>query len=66
MIKPKKKTKKEIELEFMDSMYHLIQIKPPQGFHIEGFKLLTISGRIEEATQMINKYIEEQNAREKN
>lgn len=57
----KKKTKTQIKSEFIDAMFRLIQTCPPEDFNTFGFKLLANSGRIDDATDIINNFINEFN-----
>lgn len=60
-IKKKKKTKTQIKDEFVDSMFRLIQTCPPEDFPIFGFKILSRAGRLEDATDIVNNFINEIN-----
>lgn len=59
MAKSKKTDGRAAELAFMDALFRLVQACPPEGFNIIGFQLLGASGRLFDATELVNKYVDE-------
>lgn len=57
----KKKTKTQIKSEFIDAMFRLIQTCPPEDFNTFGFVILANCGRLDEATELVNNFINETN-----